>query len=193
MATKTCNPDPLWRWKDSLDEGLRDKLTKAVEETWAYARFSTWSYLHDESMAAEIMEEALDVVRDYALRCSPPPTVEKLTGRLFGQFRRITKRKARRLQKEYAAGSLRDLALYSPVVHDPDPTDILLLKQVLELLPPQAREVAEWIRMGYSWREIGKTFDVDHNALRFAFRCDVDAALIRLGRGIRICRQNPVS
>lgn len=193
MATKTCNPDPLWRWKDSLDEGLRDKLTKAVEETWAYARFSTWSYLHDDSMTAELMEEAIEVVRDYALRCSPPPNVEKLSGRLRSQLRRVIMRKASRLQKEYAAGSLRDLALHSPVVYDPDPTDILLLKQVLELLSPQAREVAEWIRMGYSWREIGKTFDVNHNTLRFAFRCEVDSALAWLEGGIRICRQNRVS
>ncbi|MGB8479523.1 MAG: hypothetical protein WCE63_11865 [Acidobacteriaceae bacterium] len=186
-TSKICGADPLWKWHGSLDEGLRNKLAAAVRATWSYACLSAWSYLHDEAMAAEIMEDAVEIVRAYALRAPSSPSVEKITARLRSQVRRRTKQLANRRRKEGYAGSLQDLEMYAPS-SNPDPTELLLLNQVLNLLSPQAKEVAEWIRMGYSWREIGKTFGIDHSSIRLAFRREVDAVLIQMGRGKRIGR-----
>ncbi len=186
MATKTCAANFLWRWEASLDETLKTKLLTAAESCMSYAHLSAWSYLHDETVAAEIVEEALAVVRAYALRTTPSPTVEKLTARLRSQIRRVTKQRANRI-KENPIGSLRDLEMYSRT-ENPDPTDLLYLEQVLNLLSPQAKEVASWILTGYSWREIGRLSGVDHNSIRRAFRREADAALIQLGKGIRLER-----
>lgn len=179
MVTKTSAAHFLWRWEASLDEFLKTKLLTAAESCWSYARFSAWSYLHDESLATEVIEEALEIIQAYALRTSPSPTVEKLTSRLRSQIRRVAKQRANRL-KEEPRGSLRELEMYARI-DSPDPTDLLFLEQVLDLLSPQAKEVASWIRMGYSWREIGRFSGVDHNSVRKAFRREADAALIQLG------------
>jgi DNA-binding NarL/FixJ family response regulator len=160
----------------------------AVQTTWSYAQLSAWTYLHDEALGADIMEAAIKVIYSYAQRTSPMPPVEKLTARLRSQIRRVAKQMANRRRKEENAGSVRDLELaYNPSV-TPDPTDTLLIKEVLDLLSPRAREVATWIWMGYSWREIGQTVDVDHNSIRLAFHRETDAALTRLGRGMRVSR-----
>ena len=179
MATKTCAAHALWKWEASLDETLKAKLLTAAESCWNYARHSAWSYLHDATFADEILEESLEVVRSYALRTSPSPPVAKLTARLRSQIRRVAKQRAKRLREE-PKGSLRELELFSRVDH-PDPTDLLYLEEVLKLLSPQAKEVAGWIRTGYSWREIGKLSGIDHTAIRKAFRRETDAALAQLG------------
>jgi len=127
-------------------------------------------------------------IYSYALRTSPRPSAEKLTARLRSQVRRVTKQMANRRRKEEAVGSAHDLELNCASTDSPDPTDVMLIQEVLDLLSPQAREVAVWLWMGYSWREIGKTFEVDHNSIRLAFRREADAALERLGRGMRIVR-----
>ena len=179
MMVKTYAAHALWKWEASLDETLKAKLLTAAEYCWSYARHSAWSYLHDVTLAPEILEESLEVVRSFALRTSPSPPVEKLTARLRSQIRRVVEQRAKRL-KEEPRGSLRELDLFSRVEH-PDPTDLLYLEEVLKLLSPQAKEVAGWIRTGYSWREIGKLSGIDHTAIRRAFRRETDAALAQLG------------
>jgi hypothetical protein len=188
MSTKTYTAELLWKWQDSLEDELRTGLMAAVQRTWPYAQLSAWSYLHDESLSVDIMEQSLESIYSYALRSSPRPSAEKLTARLRSQVRRVTKQMANRRRKEEAVGSTHDLELNCSSTETPDPTDVMLIQEVLDLLSPQAREVAVWLWMGYSWREIGKTFEVDHNSIRLAFRREADAALERLGRGMRIAR-----
>jgi len=183
---KIIRVDPLWRWQDSLEEGLRNKLAEAVRRSWEHARRCAWTYLHDQAMVVEIMEDAVEVIQAYALRASPPPSVEKIAARLQSQIRRRSKQLANRRNKEKSAGSMHDLEMYAP--SNPDPTELLLLEQILNLLSPQAKEVAVWISMGYSWREIGTTFGIDHSAVRKAFQKETDAALLQLGRGRHIGR-----
>lgn len=180
-VTKTCCADLLWRWDSVLDEQLRDNLSQAVQANWAYARLSAWSYLHDETLAAEMVEKAIEVVRAYAVRSESPPSIKKLSARLHCQIRRIAKQGANRLSKENLAGSLNDVEIYAPCVN-PDPTKLILLKQIFSLLSPQAQEVGNWLWMGYSWREIGRSFQIDHCVVRLSFRREVDAALARLGK-----------
>ena len=37
-------------------------MFKAAQSAWPYARRSAWSYLHDESMAAELLERAIEQI-----------------------------------------------------------------------------------------------------------------------------------
>ena len=188
MSTKTYTAELLWKWQDSLEDELRNGLMAAVQRTWPYAQLSAWSYLHDESLGVDIMEQALESIHSYALRTSPRPSGEKLTARLRSQVRRVTKQMANRRRKEEAVGSTHDLERSFSSTGTPDPTEAMLIREILDLLSPQAQEIARWLWMGYSWREIGKTFEVDHNSIRIAFRREADAALERLGRGMRVVR-----
>ena len=72
MATKTLGPDVLWKWEDSLDGALRQKLMSAVESTWGFAHMTAWSYLNDGAQGPELIEQALEKVQAFALRTSPP-------------------------------------------------------------------------------------------------------------------------
>lgn len=178
MATKTLGPDVLWKWENTLNEALRQQLLSAVESTWAFAHMTAWTYLHDEAQAAEIVEEALEVVSAYAIRSVPTPTTRKLTARLHSQVKRLVRQRANR-SKEDPIGSVADI---DPLLQPSrgDPTEQLFLEQILAELSPRARDVAAWLQMGYSWREIGATFDIDYSHLRRAFQKESAAALLKL-------------
>lgn len=186
MATKTCSADPLWRWTSSLDRAQKETLLQAVDANRAFARATAWSYLHDEQLGGELIERALESVHRFAANTTPAPSVAKLTSRLRSQIRRVAKQQERRV-KELHKGSLRDLELLSTAA-TPDPVEYLFLEEVVGNLSPQGREVASYIRLGYTWRDIGTFLGVDHSALRKSFRRETDAALVKLGRGVRIER-----
>jgi DNA-binding NarL/FixJ family response regulator len=50
-----------------------------------------------------------------------------------------------------------------------DPVEVLFLEEIIRELSPQAKEVAKYIRMGYTWQDIGETLGVDHSAIRKSF------------------------
>jgi len=186
MATKTCSADPLWRWTSSLDPAQKERLLQAVEANRSFARATAWSYLHDEQLGGELIERALEPIQRFAARTDPTPSVEKLTSRLHSQIRRVAKQMRRRVKEEHK-GSIQDLELLAPA-ENPDPVEFLFLEEVLSLLSPEAQEVAYYIRLGYTWRNIGDSLGIDHSTLYKAFRREADAALIKLGRGVRIER-----
>ena len=186
MATKTLGPDVLWKWEDSLDEALRQQLLSAVEATWSFAHMSAWSYLHDEARGPELIEEALESVRAFALKSSPRPTTQKLTARLRSQVRRLAKQLKNQIKEVPEGGSL-EMEAYT-TSRPMDPVEVLFLEEIVRELSPQAKEVATYIRMGYTWRDIGETLGVDYSAIRKSFRREIDAVLIKLGRGVSVAR-----
>ncbi len=186
MATKTLGPDVLWKWEDSLDEALRQQLLSAVESTWSFAHMTAWSYLYDEARGPELIEEALEPVWAFASKSSPRPTTQKLTARLRSQVRRLAKQQKNHI-KEFPEGGSLELDAYAasrPI----DPVEGLFLEEIVRELSPQAKDVAKYIRMGYTWREIGETLGVDYSAIRKSFRRETDAILIKLGRGVSVAR-----
>ena len=186
MTTKTCSADPLWRWKSSLDRAPKERLLQAVEANRPFARATAWSYLSDERLGEELIERALEPVQRFAAQTTPTPSVEKLTARLRSQIRRVAKQQKHQV-KEVHKGSLQELELLS-TPESPDPEIRLFLEEIVRTLSPKAREVASYIRLGYTWRDIGETLGVDHSAIRKAFRRETDAALVKLGMGVRLER-----
>ncbi len=186
MATKTLGPDVLWKWEDSLDGALRQKLMSAVESTWGFAHMTAWSYLNDGAQGPELIEQALEKVQVFALRTSPPPSTQKLTARLKSQIRRLAKQRKNR-NKEVQDGSALGLELY-PASQVPDPTEVLFLQEIVREYSPQAKEIAQYIRLGYTWRDIGEALGIDHSSIRKSFRRETDAVLIKLGRGVPVER-----
>jgi DNA-directed RNA polymerase specialized sigma24 family protein len=181
MSTKAYKADALWKWRDSLREELQPRLMTAYEEVLPFARYSAWSFLHDGALANELLEEAMESVHAYALKTSPPPATSKLAARLRSQVRRVAKQRANRQSKEDCVGSLLDMERDHLMAETNDLTEMVLIKEIVGRLSPEARKIATWIWMGYSWREIGKTLDIDQNSIRLAFRREADRVLSELG------------
>jgi DNA-directed RNA polymerase specialized sigma24 family protein len=181
MSTKAYKADPLWKWRDSLREELQAQLMNAYEAVLPFARFSAWSFLHDGALANELLEEAMESVHAYALKASPPPATSKLAARLRSQVRRVAKQRANRQSKEECAGSLLDMERYHLMAETNDLAEMILIKEIVGRLSPEARNIATWIWMGYSWREIGKTLDIDQDSIRLAFRREADRVLREIG------------
>ena len=154
-------------------------MFKAAQSAWPYARRSAWSYLHDESMAAELLERAIEQISPFLKRSTSLPSPEKVTARLRSQVRRLAKQKAHRGRLELYKGSVLDLELLAPA-SAPTLDDQVFLDRFLALLSPYGRVIAQGIRLGLTWREIAKDFDTDHSTVRRAFRREADAALSRL-------------
>lgn len=186
MATKTLGPDVLWKWEHSLDQALRQQLLSAVESTWSFAHMIAWSYLHDEARGPELIELALEPVWAFACKSSPRPTTQKLTARLRSQVKRLAKQQKKQI-REIAEGGSHELDAYA-ASRPMDPVEMLFLEQIIREFSPQARDIAKYIRMGYTWRDIGETLGVDYSAIRKSFRRETDAILIKLGRGVSIAR-----
>jgi DNA-directed RNA polymerase specialized sigma24 family protein len=107
-----------------------------------------------------------------------------LAARLRSQVRRVAKQKANRQRKEECVGSLLDMERDHRMSETSDLTEMVLIKEIVGRLSPEARTVATWIWMGYSWREIGKTLDIDQDSVRLAFRREADRVLSELGIGL---------
>lgn len=181
MSSNTYKADPLWKWRDSLTEELQAGLRAAYEEVLPFARYTSWSYLHDGTLAAELLEAAMDSIYPFALKSSPAPPIAKLAARLRSQVRRVAKQRANRQSKEECAGSLHDMERNHLISETLDVNEMILIKEIVGRLSPEARNIATWIWMGYSWREIGKTLDIDQDSIRLAFRREADRVLSELG------------
>src|SRR5664279_5280824 len=177
--TRTLDEDPFWIRDSSLDVAARELLLAAARLAWPYARRSAWSYLHDETLAAELLEKAVEIVTPYVSRGSTLPSSQKLVARLRSQVRRLARQEAHRRRHEKCIGTIFDLATIAPS-HSTDVDERLFLEKLLELLSPFSRIIAQGLRMGRTFREIAKDFDSDHSTVSRAFRRDVDAALTEL-------------
>lgn len=187
MTTKTYPTEYLWRWRERLEPELRVSLLKAVNENAPFARRFAWSLLQDEAMEPTIMDESLLVLMGYIEKSTVPPTPENLRLRLRSEIKRATKKLARRQRMEAPVGLLPNLELLESPSRalSLDPTDAVLLFEIVELLSPRAREVADWIRLGYTWREIGRSMEISHASIQRSFRREVDLALLKLGVDLR--------
>ena len=178
MATKALVVDPLWKWSGKLNPQSRNLLNEAVRRNVEYAGFVAWARLRDHSLSADLMESALDPVVSFVVLCTTLPDQKKVTLRLRSQIHRVATQKAKKLRLEEPSGLLSELAGISKGVTF-DISQTLLIDRICAELSPRAREVADGIRQGYSWREIARSLGIAESAVRQSFRREVDAALLK--------------
>ncbi len=184
MTTKVYLIDPLWRWGSALEPSARKLLLEAVHRNHQYAAFVAWVKLHDHAMADVLIDAALDAVIPFVLRCTSLPMQSKVSARLRSQIRRVAKQKAHQVRLEEPKGLLYELAVLARG-RAGDLSDTFLISEICSELSPRARDVAEGIRQGYSWREIARSLNLSESSVRQSFRREVDAALLKRNKGVR--------
>ena len=81
---------------------------------------------------------------------------------------------------EVQSGSLADLDdLLEP---QPDAEQQVYARELLECLSPFARSIANRRWLGYSWREIADSLEMDHTVVRRAYFEEVETLLNELSR-----------
>lgn len=168
-----------WVWiQAGISPAASRDLEAAAEATWRYAVYCAWSYLNDRDAAYDLMDYAMEKMCKYIGRSSSQLRTGKLSSRFHSLVKRRAKQLARRRQTEVALGTLADLAnLYQNLKQQPHEEQRLYVQEVLDKISPQARAVAAWRMMGYSWRWIGSNLGIEHSNLRRAFLREVLAAL----------------
>ena len=169
----------FWTHACPLEGAPRDVMLAAAKCAWPYARRSAWSYLNDETLAAELLERAIEQVSPYLTRSISLPSSTKVNARLRSQVRRLAQQEAHRRRFEEYKGNSFELELISPAAATSF-DDAIFLEQFLRLLSPHGRTIAQALRLGLTWREIARNFNTDHSTVRRAFRREADLALSRL-------------
>jgi DNA-binding NarL/FixJ family response regulator len=167
-----------WSWLyPDASPALAHTLEAAAEATWSYAVYCAWSYLHDQDAASDLMDYALKHVSGYVSRFPEGPSPEKLALRLRSLLKRRA-RQAARGERMISVGSLIDLDNHYRKFRDsPELEQRVYAQEILERLSPQARAIANWRAMGYSWRVIGSNLGLDHSQVRRAYLREIQAVL----------------
>jgi hypothetical protein len=169
-----------WTWAFSTGHLASDqKLAAAAEAAWPYALLYAWTYLNDHDAAHDLMDHAIENTRDYAGRHADFP-VEKLQWRMKSSLKRRAQQQAAKRRFEVQSGSLADLE--NVLVSQPEAEQQLYAKELLECLSPFARSIANRRWLGYSWREIADSLEMDHTVVRRAYFREVETLLNELSR-----------
>ena len=178
----------LWNWiVPSASAETNRLLRAAAAETWPYARWCAWNYLHDREAAFDLMDAALVNAAGYASRLNGLAPGRRLVWRVKSVLRREARQRAKRRRHELSWGSLADLETLetlpfqrsAPATADEE----LIADEIMRRLSPQARDIVRWLVMGYSWRRIARHLGLDRTTLRRAFDREVDALFHDLGHG----------
>jgi hypothetical protein len=167
-----------WSWiNPSASAASCRSLQTAANAVWPYAKYCAWSYLDDDCSAYDLMDYAIEHSGKYLARFQFEPPTEKLVSRLRPLIRRRAKQLARR-RVGIPSGALLDLEEFAQQLREqPEAEQRVYAREILEKLSPQARAVALWRRMGYSWRVIGRNLDLEHSHLRRAYLREIHAAV----------------
>jgi DNA-directed RNA polymerase specialized sigma24 family protein len=95
-------------------------------------------------------------------------------------LKRRAQQQAAKRRFEVQSGSLADLE--NVLVSQPEAEQQLYAKELLECFSPFARSIANRRWLGYSWREIADSLEMDHTVVRRAYFREVEALLNELSR-----------
>ena len=156
-----------WSWAGSPRRLTSDqKLAPAAKAAWPYALLCAWTYLNDQEIARELIEQAVQKAGDYLHR-HPDVSVFKLAGQIRSDIRRRAGQIARRKRREVSLGSLSDLEHLCAGASDVEQRAIA--NELFSRLSPFAQLVLNRRWMGYRWREIATELEIDHTVVRRAY------------------------
>jgi DNA-directed RNA polymerase specialized sigma24 family protein len=156
-----------WSWAGSLRHRTSDqKLAPAAKAAWPYALLCASTYLNDQDVAHELMEQAVQKAGDYLSR-HPDISVLKLAGQVRNGIRRRAGQIARKKGREISLGSLSDLQHLCAEASEVEQRAIA--KELFSRLSPFAQSVLNRRWMGYRWREIATELEIDHTVVRRAY------------------------
>lgn len=156
-----------WSWAcNTGDPAIDQRIGGAAQNTASYALLCAWAYLSDRDAAPELMEHAVRNACGYVVR-HPSTSSEKLVQRMKSVIRRRAKQLASRRNREILSGSAEDLQRF--LVEVPDVEQRIYAEQLIAQLSPFARSILNRRLLGYTWREIAASLQMDHTAVRRAY------------------------
>lgn len=169
-----------WSWACSTGNPASDQvLEAAANAAWPYALLCAWTYLNDQDSAHDLMDHAIQNVAGYIARhLDAPPG--KLTARMKSQLRRRAKQLAAKRAREIPSGSIADLEHL--LTTRPEIEQGIYANELLEQLSPFAQSIAHYLWLGYSWRAMERTLEIDHTTLRRAYFRELESLLENLSR-----------
>jgi hypothetical protein len=154
-------------------------LEAAANAAWPHALLCAWTFLYDHDSAHDLMDHAAQNASDYIAR-HPDVSLRKLTARIKSELRRRAKQLAAKRRLEIPYGSIADLE------------HLLTIRPQIELgvyanelfadLSPFAQLVAHGRWLGYSWRKIARSLDMDHTSVRDAYFREIGSLQRSLSR-----------
>ncbi len=112
------------------------------------------------------MDHAAQNASDYITR-HPDVSLHKLTARIKSELRRRAKQLAAKRRHEILYGSIADLEHL--LVTRPDIELGVYASELFGQLSPFAQSIAHGRWLGYSWRKIARSLEMDHTSVRDAY------------------------
>lgn len=169
-----------WSWACSTGNPASDQvLEAAANAAWPYALLCAWTYLNDQDSAHDLMDRAIQNVTGYIVR-HPDTPPGKLTARMKSQLRRRAKQLAAKQAREIPSGSIADLEHL--LTTRPEIEQGIYANELFSQLSPFAQSIAHYLWLGYSWRAMERTLEIDHTTLRRAYFRELEYLLENLSR-----------
>jgi len=112
------------------------------------------------------MDHAAQNASHYIVR-HPDVSLHKLTARIKSELRRRARQLAARRRHEILYGSIADLEHL--LTTRPEIELGVYANEFFGQLSPFAQSIAHGRWLGYSWREIARSFEMDHTSVRDAY------------------------
>lgn len=169
----------MWEWiAPSPSAGTNQLVRAAARRGWSYAVWCAWTYLHDHDAAFDLMDAAVENVAAYVSRLDGCCTEERITCRLRSVLKRVAKQKAKKRRLEFPCGLLTDLEnIISLQTQPSDLEQMIVVRDIVRRLSPQAKAILDWLTMGYSWRQIARHIGVDRMKLRRAYDREINSVV----------------
>jgi len=156
-----------WSWACSTGHPASDQvLEAAANAAWPHALLCAWTFLYDHDSAHDLMDHAAQNASDYIAR-HPDVSLQKLTARIRSELRRRAKQLATKRRHEVLYGSIADLEHLLTV--RPEIELGVYANELFTQLSPFAQSIAKQRWLGYSWRKIARSLEMDHTSVRDAY------------------------
>ena len=169
-----------WSWACTTGHPASDQILEAAANAaWPYALLCAWTLLYDHASAHDLMDHAAQNASEYIAR-HPDVPLHKLTARIKSELRRRAKQLAAWRKHEFPCGSIIDLEHL--LMFRPEIEQAIYANELFEHLSPFAQKIAYWRSIGYSWRKIERTLEMDHTLVERAYFREVESLLQNLSR-----------
>jgi len=148
----------------SPDPAIDQLFRRACGLAWPYAVYCAKFYHNDPDFAYDLMDAAVQNAERYYERFDGKRTALQLSYRITSVIKRLSKQRISK--SEIAVGLLSELeVLARRFAAKSDTEQGAYIRQVLDRMPPQTRQIVLWRVAGHTWRQIADRLGADHLAV----------------------------
>ena len=159
------SPPPLsagdYWYLGSPDPAIDLLFRRACALAWPYAAYCATRYHHDQQVAYELMDAAVENAERYYQRFNGQRSAIQLSYRIVSVIKRISRQRANK--SEVTLGTLSELDVFKQAFQSK--TDVeqdVIMRQILARMSERTRQIVRWREAGYSWRQIADELRAGH-------------------------------